>query len=341
MNLKNYQYNRILREYDSKQLQAKWDLNLRTEEIYNEIPELRDIDQTIASGSIKYAKLLLEDNHVALEDLRETNRALSQKKKALLKEHGYPDDYLQPKYSCPDCRDTGYIGSEKCHCFKQAIVNLLYSQSGLKNTLDQENFSSFDLDYYSDEKSDYDDTVSATPYENARRALTECKSFVDNFDNEYKNLLIFGKTGVGKTFLANCIAKGLLDTAHTVIYLTSFQLFDMLEKYTFRKYGGDNSLDEGEAGLDYILDADLLIIDDLGTELTNSFITSRLYLCLNERDLRRKSTVISTNLSLTDLNNNYSERIFSRIMNNYTLVKMIGSDIRFKKHLNSANKKIV
>lgn len=138
---------------------------------------------------------------------------------------------------------------------------------------------------------------------------------------------MYGDTGVGKTFLSHCIAKELLEQSYSVIYFTASQLFDILAKYTFEK--------DADAGLahDHVLDCDLLIIDDLGTEFANSFTTSQLFICLNERILRKKSTLISTNLALEDIRNIYSERIFSRITSTYTVLRMTGDDIRIQKKL--------
>lgn len=326
MALKNFQYNKILREYDSRQLQNKYDLDQRTAEVYEKIPELKDIDSQIVSGSIADTKLLLMGDESALNKLKEENLDLSMRKVELLCEHGYAPDYLSMRYTCPDCKDTGYIGNQKCHCFKQAIVDLVYSQSNIKKAINMENFNTFTFDYY--DNTYVDETTKLTPLANAQKVVNTCRNFIQNFDTTYANILLYGNTGVGKTFLANCIAKELLDTAHTVIYLTAFQLFDILEKNKFGK-GEDNY--EAENQFDYILDCDLLIIDDLGTELNNTFVTSQLYLCINERHLRQKSTIISTNLSWNDLNTNYSERIFSRITSNYLLLKIIGEDIRLKK----------
>lgn len=326
MALKNFQYNKILREYDSRQLQNRYLLEKRTEEIYNNIPEFKEIDQQIVSGSIADTKKLLMGDITGLNKLKEDNLDLSMRKIELLCEHGYPSDYLSPIYTCNECKDTGYINNEKCHCFKQSIVNLVYSQSNIQRAIAQENFSTFSYQYYSN---DYvEETTKLTPLDNAKKVVQACKDFIDNFDKAYENILLYGNTGVGKTFLANCIAKELLDKSHTVIYLTAFQLFDILEKNKFGK-NGENY--EAENQFDYILDCDLLIIDDLGTELNNTFVTSQLYLCINERHLRQHSTIISTNLSWNDLNRNYSERIFSRITSNYILLKIVGEDIRLKK----------
>lgn len=326
MALKNYQYNKILREYDMKQLKNKHDLDIRTEEVYRAIPELKEIDDAVVTCAVQSAKLLLMGDDKPLPVLKKMTEEASAKRTALLKKHGFAPDYLSPAYHCPDCKDTGYIGTEKCHCFKQAIVDIVYSQSNIKTAIIRENFDTFSYDFYSE---DYvDPSTGLSPRDNIKKVVEASWNFIGQFDAEYNNLLLYGNTGVGKTFLANCIAKELLDRAHTVIYLTAFQLFDILEKNKFGK-GEDNF--ESQNQFEYILDCDLLIIDDLGTELNNSFVNVQLYLCINERFLRRKPTIISTNLSLDNINTIYSERVFSRIASNYSLLKIVGEDIRLKK----------
>ena len=161
-----------------------------------------------------------------------------------------------------------------------------------------------------------------------KKVVRECLSFIKNFNDSSSNLLIYGNPGVGKTFLTNCIARELLNTAHTVLYLTAFQLFSILEKNTFEKSKEDYETSEQFNG---IMNCDLLIIDDLGTELNSGFVSSQLYLIINERYLSRKSTIISTNLSLDDMKRLYNERVFSRITSNYKLLKIVGDDIRLKK----------
>lgn len=323
MALRNYQYNTILREYDNRRLQSKYELDRRKEEVYKAIPVLSEIDAKMVEDSIKSAKLSLTGNTEALRHLEERNQLRSKEKQQLLESYGYPKDYLQPKYICNACQDTGYVENSKCHCFKQAIVDLLYSQSNVRDAIKVENFSTFTYKYYSDHY--IEETTNLTPYENMKRVVKKAKRFIEEFDEKYENLLIYGNTGVGKTFLSNCIAKELLDKAHTVIYLTSFQLFEILEKY---KFNHEDDYENIRNQFDYILDCDLLIIDDIGTELSNSFINSQLYQCINERHLKQKSTIISTNLSFEQLKSNYSERIFSRITSNYILLKIVGEDIR-------------
>ena len=330
MGLKNYQYEKILRGYDEKQLANKHELNLRVKNAYTKIPELKEIDDSIISGAMKSAKHLLtnNDNDESIELLKKAAISATQDRKSLLKLHGFPEDYLELQYQCNECMDTGYIASDKCHCFKQSIVNLLYSQSNIRSAIEKENFSNFFFFFYPDNY--IDESVGLTTRHNMEKVVDQTKSFIRNFGTSFNNLLIYGNTGVGKTFLTNCIAKELLDSSFTVIYLTAFQLFDILEKNKFKR---DDESEEIQNQFNYILDCDLLIIDDLGTELTNSFINTQLYLCINERYLREKSTIISTNLSLDNINVKYSERIFSRIISNYSLLKIIGDDIRLQKYL--------
>lgn len=326
MALKNYQYNKILRDYDNRQLEAKHALDIRMEEAYGKIPALKEIDDEIVTCAIDSARQMLTGNEEALENLKLVAKGADKRREILLKAYGYRADFLKLRYQCPDCKDTGYMGNEKCHCFKQAIVDIVYSQSNMKEAISRENFDSFSFSYYA---ADYvDPSIKTSPRDNIARVVTECRNFIDSFESTRGNLLLYGNTGVGKTFLANCIAKELLDKAFTVIYLTAFQLFDILEKNKFGK-GEENF--EANTQFEYILDCDMLIIDDLGTELNNAFVNVQLYLCINERLLRNKSTIISTNLSLDNINSLYSERVFSRIASNFTLLKIIGEDIRLKK----------
>lgn len=328
--LKNTQYNKILRTYDERQLHNKYLLEQRQQEIYKKIPAVLELEQEMASLAAKKVKfLLLSDlkEEGDLSHLYSSSKSLRLQKEALLEAYGYPLDYLQPIYHCHDCKDTGYTTNhQKCHCFKQAVVDLLYTQSNIKTAIKKENFSTFSFEYY--KKNHMDETLGLSAYENILQVVAECQNFIEQFDTSNQNLLFYGNAGVGKTFLSNCIAKELLDSAHTVIYLTSFELFDILEKNKFSKLQENYEVEEQ---FDGILNCDLLIIDDLGTELSNSFTNSQLYLCVNERLLSQKSTIISTNLSLDDLSSQYSERFFSRIASQYTLLRIFGEDIRLKK----------
>ena len=331
MALNNSQYDTIVRAYEQKQLHTRNVMDKRYDTVYKQLPELKEVHQSISRLSVKQARKLLEGDETALPELKVQLEALSEKGKNILLSGGFPADYLEPVYECKDCKDTGYIGNEKCHCFRRAVVDLLYTQSNLKHILEKENFDHFSLSYYSANHIDPKTGISSLA--NMKKAVAVAKEFVDTFEEEFCNLFFYGDTGVGKTFLSNCIAKELMDRSYSVIYLSSFELFDTLAKSKFGKDDTANQMNE------HILDCDLLIIDDLGTELANSFTVSQLFLCLNERILRRKSTIISTNLSLESLVQIYSERTFSRITSNYTMLKLTGDDIRIKKKLMNLEEK--
>lgn len=329
MALKNDQYNQILREYDNRRFQNKFEQDRRREEAFHAIPELKELENEMITLSAKSGRLALFGDDKSLVELHNITTELKSRQIELLIEHGYPADYLELHYQCSRCKDTGFIGNEKCNCFKQAIADLIYTGSNIRSVLERENFSTFSFEYYSD---DYIDEITGlSPLTNMQKIVANCKSFVRYFNKRHENILFLGNTGVGKTFLANCIAKELLDRGYTVVYLTAFRLFDILEK---NKFGREESVSYMASNqFEYILDCDLLIIDDLGTELNNSFTSSQLYLIINERLLKQKATIISTNLSLDNLNNNYGERINSRIISNYSIRRIIGEDIRLHKAL--------
>ena len=324
MPLSNAQYDEIMREYDERQLNNRRILDARRAEIIEKIPRIREIDEKVAASSLQKARLYLDGDTSAVTDLKTELNALASERRQLLTSNGYPSDYLDPVYTCPDCKDSGYINGKKCHCFIQAVINTVYAQSNIKNILQRENFDSFCYDYYSEQ--DISQTTGLSARATARHAVEQCRHFITDFDHKPKNLFIYGKTGVGKTFLSNCVAKELLDSGHSVIYFTAFQLFDILSKGVFEKDA------DAIAAHQNIFDCDLLVIDDLGTELSNSFTTSQLFLCVNERLLRQKSTIISTNLNLNQIVDIYSERTFSRICDAYTLINLFSNvDIRIQK----------
>lgn len=326
MALKNFQYNRLLQQYDETQFHNRHLEEKRYQAVIEMIPEIEQIDKEIASNGILYAKMALTDKAVSASELEEKNRLLIQKKEDLLAANGFSRDYLAPVYTCPDCKDTGFIDGEKCHCFKQAIIDFLYQQANLGAILKQENFEHFRFDYYADDR--IDASLGLTPRENIEKVVLDAQKFIAGFGDSFDNILLYGNTGLGKTFLINCIAKEILDMSYSVVYLTAFQFFDIMSRHAFSKSIEEKT--EAAHQFEYIFDCDLLIIDDLGTETDNAFTSSQLYQCINERHLTRKPTIISTNFSLNEVKMRYSERIFSRFMSNYKLFKIIGDDIRLR-----------
>ena len=329
MGISNTQYRDIMFQYDQTRMKNQRLLDSRQEDLYKKIPELKQIHDKIIELSVKQARAELLSPDTAADSLAEYTARKDElllRKTVLLQEHQYPANYLSPIYTCADCQDTGFAGGMPCHCFKQAKLQALYENSNLNEILEYENFSTFSEKYYDDTA--IHENLSITPRENIRRIKEICLDFIKHFDDSYDNLLFYGPTGVGKTFLTHCIAKELLDSAHTVVYLTSLQLFDMLEKNKFQK---EEAFITNEQ-VSYILNSDLLIIDDLGTELSNSFTVSQLYYIIEERHNNKRSTIISTNLSFSDLRERYSERIFSRFTGYYDFKQIVGKDIRIQKN---------
>lgn len=323
MSLNNSQYEKIMREYNERQHKNQRLLEQRRKNLYEAFPRFLEIDKAISSASIAQVRRRLEGDQTSIDTLHTLILDHQKEREKLLLDKGYPADYLSPIYTCKECKDTGFIDNQKCRCFKQMAINMVYSQSNIHEILERENFNSFSYEFYNDTK--VNPITQRTSLATMQYAVKECRNFIDNFAQKPKNLFLYGDTGVGKTFLSNCVAKELLDQGYSVIYFTAFQLFDILSKGIFDK---DT---DAIAAHENIFNCDLLIIDDLGTELTNSFTSSQIFLCVNERLLRQKSTIISTNLGMNQIADIYSERTLSRISSNYTIIKLFGDDIRMKK----------
>ncbi len=316
MSLTKAQYNAIMNEYDRRQMERHRLIEKRKKEIYETIPEYRDIDNKIASESIKAGLAALSTNAPAdTEALTDAIEELTRKKALLLTGAGYSINYLNPPYVCPDCKDTGYIGNEVCHCFKQAMLDNTYQQSNASMLLKEENFDTLSHEYHTGEE--------LTKFIEAEKAS---RNFVLNFETENTNILFKGTAGTGKSFLSNCIANELIKKGYSVIYSSSVSLFEKISSYTFSK--DKSSLDNP---LKDIYTCDLLVIDDLGSELTNQFVCSELFSIVNERHLRDKSTVISTNLDFSEISARYTERTFSRLYSYYDIYDLSGNDVRIYK----------
>ncbi len=332
MSLTNAQYDAVLRLYNQRQLRNRRDLEQRRRKAYQALPRLAQLDQEAASISMRKARILLGRGEGCPSedfDLPKALRELSRERQALLQSAGLPRDYLDLRYDCPFCRDTGFVEGGKCVCFRQAETRVLYEQSNLQQIPPEDNFRNFSLNYYSD--SLRSESNGLTARETAVLALRHSRDFVANFSRSFENLCFYGDTGVGKTFLSHCIARELMDGGYSVLYLTAFDFFRMLEQGKFA------SAEESQGAYHQLFETDLLIIDDLGTELTNSFVSSQLFLCVNHRILMEKSTIISTNLSLERFADTYSERTFSRILSHYKMIRLFGHDIRIQKQLSGGN----
>ncbi len=326
MSLTNTQYAAVMRMYDDIHTHNAAIQNERYKEVTSLCPQYQTIEDEIISLSMQEAAKRIgnDSSDTNTDEFNERLQSLIKQKAVLLASIGKPSDYLDNIYTCKKCQDTGYINGTRCSCFKKKAIDLIYHDSNLKNITANENFSTFSFDLY--DKTTIDSATGLTPYNNIHKVFDVCQSFVKTFDTNFSNLLLLGETGVGKTFLSNCIAKKLLDSYHSVIYLTAIELFKCFENSDFSK-GEDVEYQD----VSYFIDCDLLIIDDLGTESYNSYTISKLFYVINERILRRKSVIISTNLSMPQLENTYSERIFSRLISAYTILRLFCEDIRVQK----------
>lgn len=323
MALSNIQYHEILRGYEERQKENRRTLESRRQEVYAEIPEFQQLDDSLSnavSARISQIKAAMqpEAESVSFPQIRE-------RRKELLRKAGYPEDYLDPIYTCPDCKDTGYILSEdgtrfKCHCFRNQEVAYLYEQSNLQGVLDTDRFIHLTYDY----------CQTPEDLEHLRGAVKISLDFVKNFQDSGQNLLYYGTVGTGKSFLSGCIANELLGRGYSVVYYSAVSLFETLARYSFGTFEKESLYNFCKDLYNY----DLVIIDDLGTEVTNSFIQSQLFSLLSERIGRKKSTIISSNLNLGELRDRYSDRVFSRVTRHFTICMLTGQDVRMRQKLN-------
>ncbi|MBR1508370.1 MAG: ATP-binding protein [Eubacterium sp.] len=327
MNLYSVNMDRIMAEYGNRSLQNLLLQEKHKEEIYDKLPEIDRIDKEIKSLAIDAARKRITDpaNAPDAETIKRKTEELTASKKKILTENGYPADYMDRVYTCGICKDTGYIDGRMCTCLRNTITAELYKNSNLINVLNVENFQNFSFDYFS---KNVPENEKISPYDNIQRVVNAAKSFTEEFDTGSKgsNILLFGPIGLGKTYLCNCIAKELLDNGHEVLYVSSNELFELYSEYV------RNRKDERISGLyKRLFSSELLIIDDLGTESINSFVQSSFFEVINQRLVRKNSTIISTNLDPNELKSRYTERTVSRILGNYKVLRFFGRNIRYSK----------
>ncbi|MCK9217538.1 MAG: ATP-binding protein [Firmicutes bacterium] len=311
--------NKIFLEYEKTRESNKQSLENRKAKIYNQLPRLKAIEEEMVELGLEIAKSVLkEDNKAKLNSLKRKQKDLRVEKTEILASKNYGDDILELRYECDKCKDTGFVGFNKCSCFIQKQIEYNYMMSNLSET--KENFDNFNLKYYSETpKKD-----GLSPRKNMEHIYRECIDYVNTFDKHNRNMLFIGRPGLGKTFLCHSIAKELLKTGKSIIYHSAPDLIDLVRKY---KFNFENE-EQSDTVLDNINTCDLLIIDDLGTELSTQFSGLVIYNILNKRMMESKKMIIATNLDVKEIIRDYSERITSRIFGSFDMFEFFGEDIR-------------
>lgn len=310
--------------YENIRAEEEKNLMKRRKIIEEHNPEILELDNLLQKKSLGLSLSILKGiDENTLNKFKDEITDLRVKKTESLVAKGYDADYLNLHYRCPKCKDEGYIGINRCPCYRKKLVQLYYKNSDLKDTLSVNNFNNFNLSLFSSHKLNEDDRFSPRKnMENILKFLRE--EYIPNFNATNDNLLFYGDSGTGKTFLSCCVAKELLDDGFLVIYRTIDELMHNLREIKF----------ENNSELENILlNCDLLIIDDLGAEQITDFTTTEFFNLLNKKLLRKKKMLISTNLSLSDIRTTYTERISSRLLGNFKLYKFYTEDIRIQLNL--------
>ena len=308
--------------------QAKLDRELENRQhlaiAYQQVPRIREIDKLLQQTMLQAATAAFTpgaDVQAQLGQARQANLALQQERKHLAQLH-LEEGFLEEIPICPHCGGEGYVGTQMCECLQELCRQEQKKELTLL-TGGQEHFGQFRLDYYPDR---VDPNLGVNIRSVMEKTYETCRRYAAGFGAKSGNLLFSGETGLGKTFLSACIARAVAENGHSVVYETAGHLFTALER---AKFGG--SEEERQAVGKYTA-CDLLIVDDLGTEMPGQFVTSSLYSLINDRILSGKATVISTNLNTEDLSKRYSPQIASRLRGNYVRVPFLGDDIRMKKN---------
>ena len=286
-------------------------------------PRAEEIERLLARTSVAAARTVLAGGNVreTLTKLKEQNQALQAEQAELLRGAGLPADALQPRYHCAACGDTGYIDGRRCDCLRQALRDEACRELNELSPLLLSTFESFSLDYYPPQ--------SRSAME---RILFNCMDYAKHFSASSPNLIMMGSTGLGKTHLSLAIARAVIEKGFGVVYGSVNNLIDKLEREHFGR-------EEEGSTRQSLMECDLLILDDLGTEFRTAFSSAELYNLVNTRQMTHRPTIISTNLTMRELESAYSSRFTSRIIADYVRCLFTGEDIRQKKRMQGASRR--
>lgn len=303
--------------FDKRRKNAELALNERRAEVYKKVPRIKEIDNLTR---LKYREMVMNvmgGKNIKKSEIKGAAVDLRAERGELLLEAGYPVDYLELKFECKKCSDTGFYKNQPCTCYIKELNKFSAFTSNLSARLDKENFKNFRLDYYADE--------TGASGKNPRRIMEKvfelCRKYADEFSLESGNLFFNGATGLGKTCLSSCIAGEVMQKGYKVIYDSAQNIIDAFESYKFGKADAPQDLDGYN-------DCDLLIIDDLGTEFITQYSISVIYTLLNNRINSHKPTIVSSNIDGETLSSYYPQSIVSRLSGEFITVPFVGTDIR-------------
>ena len=311
---------RVKDQYKTKYLDARLAAEARAREAEAKDPVIAELNGELRQimPELLLASMDRKDPD-AEEKVRQKQQSLMKQLKKELKKAGFPEDYLDVRYECPLCGDTGYVGIRMCDCMRKALIRESYLNSGMGELLRTQSFDNFYLDYYTDTRENY-----TAMEEN----LKEIRAYADSFESGRSGSMLFlGPTGLGKTHLCSAVAGKVLDKGDDVLYVTAVGMLADFEKKRF----GTETLEGENASIARYYDCDLLIIDDLGTEVVNQFTLSVLYQVINNRLMTNRSMIINTNLSARDMQQRYTDRIVSRLLGECTVIQFVGQDVRMQK----------
>ncbi len=301
----------------------------RLSRVYSSIPEIQYIDQKMRAQMTALVRLTIAKGaniKDRIDLIKEENLALQQRKAQLLAAKGYSEDYLDDIYSCPVCKDTGNIGGHPCECLKKLYNMELTEEVGVLLKNGNESFENFRLDFYGTKPVPPNGVI---PREAMSIVYECCKRFAESFPNVQSSLLLKGGTGLGKTYLSACVARVVAEKAYSVCYDTASTAMEAFEKRKFAK--DQEEAEKAEEHVSRMLSCDLMILDDLGTELVTAVTVNALYTLINTRLIKGKPMIISTNLEPEELQKKYSPQIFSRINGEFVRLTFAGEDIRLIK----------
>ncbi len=324
----NSAYTQAMQELSERRQKNNTELIRRTEYVRQKAPEYTEIEESLKKGGTALLRGVLK----GADNFEETKAAIvrqNEKKSALLQRLNLPEDYLDEIYTCPKCRDTGFDeDGRRCECQKQLIMKYISRNSNMTEHMKGQTFKNFDYTLFANQA----DVGGRNPLKTIEKIKAYAEQFADTFDTTHENLFFMGNAGVGKTYLSSCIANRALERGKTVYYQTSFAMFELLEQIKFNKLDSD-AIEDAVTTASYLKEADLLIIDDLGTEFITQYSTAALFDIINSRLVAGKSTILSSNLNMETLEEIYSGRLRSRLIGEYTVLKLIGQDLRLSKKL--------